>query len=144
MNSINSSPNKRTVVIANPLFNFTRVNSTNAVAVNALVVVSGLNGANSVQTFFTKNQVFQPSGNTTPGFLQITNVNLPSQGPYMVQVFLESAQCTVFPQLPVGYSFSVGDRAKYFSTRSKGIGSSNPARNYIMPSPNNTSGDCCN
>lgn len=140
-----SAPTKKKVVIANPMQGFNRLNSNVPVTVRAEILVNGVTGANTLDTYFTKVQTFQLNNSgLSPGFLEITDVNLPTQGAYFVQVFLESVQCTVFPILPPSCSNTQGARAKYRSQFTQPFQQATPAGGLMMPYPINQQGACCN
>ena len=144
LDSMAALPVKYTVVVANPMTNFNRLNSFVKVRVIATIVVSGMNANNVVQQYFTKTQEFTPDSFGTPPFLNITDVNLPANGPYLVQATLESKDCTAFPSLPNNCSPSVGARPRYSTSRSVSPGTNTPSGNFTMDFPIFQTSICCN
>jgi hypothetical protein len=145
--SANQPPIKSTIHVVNPMELFNRVNSVTAkVNVNAFVKITAVNAnSQAAQTYFTKNQTYTADTFGTPAVLQITDVNLPAQGPYLIEVTLESNNCTIFPSLPSSCSVNIGARPKYWVQKSLSVGTLTPPGTVVtMPNPSIQSNICCN
>lgn len=133
MNSINQPPKKTFVNVHNPFWISLKVNSANQYT-NVLVTYT-VHAYNSSQgatgAYETKQKVFTANYLGTPSVLELSDINIPEKGPFLITGTIETLDCVAnVSDCP---DWTKGGKMKYSISYSFIKDSSSPSSILIEP-----------
>lgn len=140
--SYDDPPRGAKVIVANPLtVTLKKGNMSGYVSVNVQIIVTAINAsAGTTTTYSTKNLNVPAQTWGTPGHIEVSGVNLPSNGPFAVQAILQTYDCNIFAQNCNAFD---GGKQSYMGQYSTTSTSSSPNLVHIN-SLSFLNSNCCN